>query len=235
MLGALLSGAFPALLRNVPWPLAAALLPLSALVRLFEDLKAVLAELPPALLLVVAAGAAFVETFFPPLPSETILVASAFAASRTALHPGLLALAAAAGAVTSLYLLYLCGRGPFRDRMRGWIGRRFRGADRTAETFYANWGYGTLFVSRFLPGIRGPITFLAGVYGLRPGPVAVALAAGCLLWYGLVIAIGWRAGRTWDGTPGGLVGVGLLVGAGLVVLWALGLLAARLLARSSRR
>jgi membrane-associated protein len=203
--------------------------------RLVEDLRLFLGELPPPLLLVVAFGAAFVETFFPPLPSETILVATAFAASRTALHPALLAAAAAIGAFLSLFLLYLGGRGPLRHRMRGWIGRRFAKVDERADAFFRRFGHGTLLVSRFLPGVRGPITFLAGVYGLRPRPVALALAAGCLLWYGLVIGLGWRAGRTWDGTPGGLVGAGLAIGAGLVVLWAAGLVVARLLARGPRR
>jgi membrane-associated protein len=211
------------------------LLPLSALARLFDDLRAVLAELPPPLLVAVAFGAAFLETFFPPLPSETILIATAFAGSRTALPPALLVVAAAGGAFLSLFLLYLSGRGPFRERMRRWAGGRFAGFDRKADHFFRHWGHGTLLVSRFLPGIRGPIAFFAGVYGLRPGPAALALGAGCLLWYALVIGLGWRAGQSWDGTPGGLVGMGLLVGAGLVVLWGLGVLVARLLARTSRR
>jgi len=191
-------------------------------------------RLSEPLLLLVAALAGVIETVFPPFPSEGLLLLVAFTAARKGMSPVLLVAVATLGSFVSLYGLYLLGRGPLRDR----VGRRVRRWSRSLsdgmDRFFRAHGIVTVLLSRFLPAVRGPVTFLAGVYGLKRLPTAIALFAGCAAWNLIVILIGGRAGAAWDGTSGGLVRVGFLTAGAVALLWGLGLLIRSLLARGPR-
>lgn len=163
------------------------------------------------------------------------MIALAFAGARQELHPLWLIGTGTVGSYLSLYLLYLAGRGPLRDRVRRWVNRGPGSLDRKIGGFYERWGYLVLLASRFLTGIRGPLTFLAGVYGLTPGRTALALLPACLAWNALVVAVGYGAGRYWDGTAGGLALVGLGLALSLVVVWLVGFGLIRLFSRPRTR
>jgi membrane protein DedA with SNARE-associated domain len=181
------------------------------------------ATLPPLPLLFLAFAAGVIETVFPPFPSDSLLIALSFTAARGTTHPAALALAAALGSFLSLYVLYLGGRGRLRGTVRRWIDRLRLGTDARLADWFDRWGYLTILVSRFLPGVRAPITFLAGTYGLKPAPMAAALAASCLLWNSAVVLVGWIAGRQWDGSATGLGWMALGIGAWVIAAWLGGL------------
>jgi membrane protein DedA with SNARE-associated domain len=194
-----------------------------------------MAAASPAGVVAVAGLTGVVEAVFPPFPSEAVLMLAAFTAARRGLHPPIVIAAAALGSAASLYVLYLAGRGPLRGFVRGRLRKWSAPADDQVDRFFARWGYGALFVSRFLPAVRGPLTFLAGTYGLKPAPAAAVLLIGCVIWNTLVVLIGWRAGERWDGSGSGLLGAGLLLALATAGLWGLGLLVRWGMERGARR
>jgi membrane protein DedA with SNARE-associated domain len=48
------------------------------------------------------------------------------------------------------------------------------------------------------------------------------LLTGCLIWNTLVVFLGYRTGRGWDGSTGGLVWAGAGLAGATLLLWALG-------------
>jgi membrane protein DedA with SNARE-associated domain len=201
---------------------------------LLGEIQRLLNTAPPGGVLLLALLSGFIETIFPPFPSEGVLLLASFAGARRNIEPWQLIVVSALGSFVSLYGLYALGKGPLqkavRHRLERWIGR----AEATVRTFFDRWGYGAVLVSRFLPAIRGPLTFLAGVYHLKPLPVAAALLLGCLIWNSIVILFGYHTGSRWDGTTGGLVWAGLALAGATVILWVLGTLAYRFLSRRRR-
>lgn len=198
---------------------------------LIQTLPEAAAALPPPLLLAAAFASGLIETIFPPFPSEGVLVAVAFTAAHTGSSPIPVALAAALGSFTSLYGLYLLGRSQLQAAIRRWLTRLHADADTWTRDYYGRWGYLTVLISRFLPGIRGPITLLAGIYGLKRAPTAMVLLVGCMIWNAIIVMIGAEAGRQWDGSSGGLAWIGMGVAGCLVGLWLVGLMLARRIRR----
>jgi membrane protein DedA with SNARE-associated domain len=201
---------------------------------LLHALTAWAAGLPPLPLLLLAFAAGVIETIFPPFPSDSLLIALSFTAARGTTHPAALALSAALGSFLSLYLLYLGGRGRASGSVRRWIDRLHLGTDARLAGWFERWGYLTILVSRFLPGVRAPITFLAGTYGLKPTPMAASLAVSCLLWNAAVVTVGWFAGRNWDGTFAGLGTIVLVILVWIVVAWLAGVWVVRRGSAASR-
>jgi membrane protein DedA with SNARE-associated domain len=163
-----------------------------------------------------------------------VIIVAAFAAARQGIPPYSLVLAAGLGSFASLYLLYLSAAGPFRRAAARFIRSLSARTDDLVRGFYDRWGYGVILVSRFLPAVRGPLTFLGGVYGLKPLPVALLLLPACLIWNALVVLLGYRAGERWDGSLRGLTLAGISLAASLAGLWILGLLLRYLMERLSK-
>lgn len=195
--------------------------------KLFQAILEAADSASPPLLLLAAFASGLIETVFPPFPSEGVLIAVAFAAARNGSSPIPVALAAALGSFTSLYGLYLLGRSHLQADIRKWLTRLHSDADVWTRNYYQRWGYLTVLISRFLPGIRGPITLLAGIYGLKRWPMAMVLLTGCLVWNAIIVTIGAEAGRRWDGSSGGLVWIGVGVAGCLLGLWLVGVVLTR--------
>lgn len=185
---------------------------------LLQSLARLLDTADPAVLLLVALGVTLLEPVFPPLPSETILQLCAFSGARVGLSPVHLTAAGSVGSFVSLYGLYRLGRGALSAPILRFVGRRLPRLGERAADLFARYGYGILFLGRFLPGMRGPLCALAGVYGLRHGGTVVILAVTSVFWNALVIGVGFAAGRLWDGSPATLARGGLLLGAAMILL-----------------
>lgn len=165
----------------------------------------------PWTLIGIASSAAALESIFPPVPSETIIVLCAFAAARVGLNPVELFAAATAASVLSLYALFLVGRSPFGGRVRAFLARRAPRADALASRLFERYGALLLVLSRFIPGSRGLVACLVGSYGLGRRRAAVLIVASSLVWYAFYVGIGYCAGHLWDGALHSLPGIAFSV------------------------
>ena len=173
---------------------------------------------------------AVVDGFFPPVPSETVLVAAAaVAASTGGPDLALLGVVAAAGAVAGDNIAFAIGRrtGPTRF---AWMRRpRVAEAFAWAGTALERRGAGLILGARFIPVGRVAVNLSAGALRYPWRRFALLTVAAGLCWSAYSIAIGLLAGAWLKDQP--------LLSAvfGIVLALTIGLVVDRVVARRTRR
>lgn len=155
-----------------------------------------------------------IDGFFPPVPSESAVIALA-ALPASSGGPGiwLIGAVAAVGAFTGDQVAYSLGR---RVPVRGLRVMRSRQAQKAvawAEETLARRGAACIVTGRFVPGGRVAVNMSAGAVGYPRARFSALAAVASLVWAAFSTALGVGAGRVLaDHHP--LVGaaVGVLVG-----------------------
>lgn len=192
-----------------------------------EPLVGWLITLPPATLLWAMALLALAENVFPPIPADVLIALGAFLAARVGASPWPTFFAVLGGNVVGAMTMYAVGRRFGAD----WTERRFHlrhraGADAALSSWYARYGLASLFLGRFIPGVRAIVPPFAGALRAPVTATATAIVVASGLWYGLVTIISYRAGTNWEqlvrvvgrlGTTSALVAGGLV--AAVASLW----------------
>lgn len=171
-------------------------------------------------LLVVLFVVTVVDGFFPPVPSETVLVAAA-AVSVSDGGTGLaaLGLVAALGATVGDNIAFLLGRRIGVSRWR-WMRRpRVAAAFAHAERALDERGAALILGARYIPVGRVAVNMSAGAFGYpwrRFLPLSVLAGLG---WSALSLGIGLLAGKWVEDQPlvGALIGVAVAVALGVVI------------------
>jgi membrane protein DedA with SNARE-associated domain len=172
---------------------------------------------------VVFAGV-FLENMGLPVPGETTLLAGAALAHFGSLSFRWVVVTAIAGATLGDNLGFLIGRRGGRTiaERHGW--RFGLTPTRLAELdrFFARHGPKTVFVARFITGLRVVGALLAGASGMRWQTFLVYNASGAVVWCTAVAAAGYALGQSWDLLEtwiGRTSLIGLAIVAALVVVW----------------
>lgn len=135
-----------------------------------------------------------------PIPGETMVLAGAVLAHLGGLSFPLVILAAVAGGLTGDNLGFLIGRLGGRrlaeryGRPLGLTKERLEGFDR----FFARHGARTVFVARFVTGLRVIAAILAGGSGMAWLRFAAFNAAGVVTWSVAVASAGYLLGESWE-------------------------------------
>jgi membrane protein DedA with SNARE-associated domain len=195
-----------------------------------------LSHAPLALLYLIMALFAAVENVFPPIPADTVVALGSWLAARGQGSPVWAFLSVWIGNVAGAAAMYFVGR----RHGTGWIERRFpKIADEKSENrfreLHRKYGVASLFLSRFIPGVRALVPPFAGALRLPAvsSLASVALASG--IWYGLVSYLAFRAGAAdWNALTGRISSVGRWIAVGAGVVLAAGALAWWLRQRRSR-
>ena len=173
--------------------------------------------------------AVLLESAGVPMPGETSVLVAAFLASP------------AGGARFHLgwVIALTCAAAILGDNLGYWVGRRFgrpwlqRGRSvlfltperfRKAEDYFRRYGAGTVFVSRFVAGLRVVAGPAAGAAGMHWPRFLLANAAGGLAWAVTVGLLGYFLGRSWELLHhwlrwGSWIAVAALAVIGLVYVW----------------
>jgi len=163
---------------------------------------------------------ALIDGFFPPIPSETLLVAAAAVAASTG-RPDvvLLGVVATAGAAVGDNLAFALGRATGTSRF-DWMRRpRVARALSRAGSALERRGAGVILGARFIPVGRVAVNLSAGALAYpwrRFAPLSVAAG---LCWAAYSIAVGLLAGAWLKEQPllSAVLGVVLALGIGLLV------------------
>lgn len=166
---------------------------------MLEQLVERLSQLPLSVLYPTLGLLAAIENVFPPLPTDAIVAFGSFLAARgrgspwaTFLITWLSNLAGAAG-------MYLVGRhyghGIFNRALLRWGGPE---AEHRLALMYNRYGVPSLFLSRFLPGIRALVPVFGGAARLPFFPVMATIALASGLWYGFIAFVAYRAAQDWE-------------------------------------
>lgn len=180
---------------------------------------------------------ATIDGFFPPFPSESIVIAlAALSMSGGSPNLALILLAAAAGAFTGDQIAYTIGsridvrglrvlRGPRGQRTLDW-----------AEQALTHRGPSFIFAARYIPVGRVAVNMTAGALGYPRRRFVGLTAAAAVSWACYSAAIGVGAGAWYRGNPLTAIAVGVAGGVviGLAVDWSLGRLQRRKEQRTGR-
>ncbi len=167
---------------------------------------------------------AAIDGFFPPIPSETVVIAlSSLAISQGVPNIALVALAGAAGAFTGDQIAYMIGSHVDVRNLRLFRTGRGRRALDWAEHALENRGSSFILAARYIPIGRVAVNMTAGALGYPRRRFVGLTALAAITWaaYGTVIGAGagvWLADHSLLGVVVG-VAVGTLVG--LAIDWVL--------------
>jgi membrane-associated protein len=168
---------------------------------------------------------ATIDGFFPPMPSESAVIALAAVAMSTG-APNLWVVAgvAALGAFTGDQIAYAIGRRVQVRRTRLLRGRRAQRAVDWAEYALANRGASFIIGARYIPIGRVAVNMTAGALGFPRARFVGLTAIAAVSWAIYSTAIGIGAGAWLQGRPVVAVLVGVVAGTviGLGVDWVLG-------------
>jgi membrane protein DedA with SNARE-associated domain len=158
-----------------------------------------------------------VDGFFPPVPSESVLVALAAVGVATGLpNPWLILVVAAFGSFLGDNIAFLIGRGVGLDRFRWARGPRVSALREKARGALERTPTVAILTARFVPVGRVVVNILAGASGFSRRRRFVALTAvSGVAWAAYSILIGIVAGAWIRDNP--LLGIGIAVGIALVV------------------
>lgn len=137
-----------------------------------------------------------IESFGPPLPGETIIIAASIYAGAGSLNIWLVALVAFAAAVIGDNIGYLIGRKgghALVERYGKYIGATPERYGK-AEDFFKRHGSWIVIVARFIEGLRQLNGIIAGTAEMPWRKFAAAQALGAAIWVGTWTAVGYNAG-----------------------------------------
>ena len=146
----------------------------------------------------------FLETVFPPIPSEVIMPVAGVAAANGRMHYGLVVVAGTSGAMLGNILWYLVARAlgvhrlePFIRRHGRWLTISWADVQR-AEGWFRKNGVFFVFLGRLLPTVRSLVSVPAGLLRMRFKSFVVASTLGTAGWTALLAGAGYKLGENVD-------------------------------------
>ena len=145
----------------------------------------------------------FLETVFPPIPSEIIMSIAGVAAGQGKLDYGLVVAAGTAGAMLGNILWYLGARAlgiqrlePVVRRWGRWITMSWAEVKR-AERWFDQHGTFFVFLGRLLPTVRSLVSIPAGLLKMSFRRFLIASTLGTAGWTALLAGAGYKLGENY--------------------------------------
>jgi len=140
----------------------------------------------------------FLETLFPPIPSEVIMPVAGVAAAQGRLSFVLAVLSGTAGAMLGNIVWYLAARAlghdrlkPFIQRHGKWLTINWKDVQR-AHDWFDRHGVALVMVGRLIPTVRSVISIPAGLLDMRFRNFIIASTIGTALWTTLLAGAGFK-------------------------------------------
>lgn len=143
----------------------------------------------------------FLETVFPPIPSEVIMPVAGLSAARGKMDIVGVIASGTAGAMLGNYFWYLAARVIGIERFRPFIERwgRYLTLDwaeiQRAEKLFGRQGWAIVFFGRMLPTLRSLISIPAGLLHMRLSTFVIWSTIGTFGWTALLALAGYSLGR----------------------------------------
>ena len=140
----------------------------------------------------------FLETIFPPIPSEVIMPVAGVASAQGKLDFALVVLAGTTGAMLGNTVWYLAARAlgverlrPFIRKHGKWLTLNWKDVQR-AEGWFAEHGSAFVFLARMLPTVRSLVSIPAGLLKMRFRNFLIASTLGTAGWTALLATAGYK-------------------------------------------
>ncbi len=148
--------------------------------------------------------AMFAENVFPPIPSEVIMPAAGFAASKGDLSLFLAILAGTLGAVLGALPLYYLGRVFDEERLVKFTEKYGKyvfiksNEVKSANEWFDKHGKKAVFFGRMVPGIRSLISIPAGMNNMPMLSFLLLTALGSSIWAAILTIAGFYLGENYE-------------------------------------
>ncbi len=140
----------------------------------------------------------FVETIFPPIPSEVIMPVAGIAAARGEMTLWGVIASGTAGAMLGNTVWYLAARAlgiirfkPFIERYGRWLTMDWHEVER-AEGWFRHNGTFFVFLGRMLPTVRSLVSVPAGLLKMRFRTFFIASTVGTMGWTSMLAFAGYK-------------------------------------------
>lgn len=143
----------------------------------------------------------FLETVFPPIPSEVVLPLAGFLSTRGSLTLWLVVLAATVGSLLGALALYALGAGLGLERSIRLLSRLPLVDEEdllAASSWFHRHGSSSVFFGRLVPGVRSLVSLPAGADRMPLWRFSVLTTLGSLLWNSLLVGAGAALGSRWQ-------------------------------------
>jgi len=145
----------------------------------------------------------FLETIFPPIPSEVIMPVAGVAAGQGKMNFAAVVACGTAGAMLGNITWYLAARAlgidrlhPFIDKYGHWLTITWPEVKR-AENWFRDHGTFFVFVGRMLPTVRSLVSVPAGLLKMRFKTFFIASTIGTAGWTALLAGAGFKLGENY--------------------------------------
>lgn len=168
----------------------------------------------------------FMETVFPPIPSEVVMPVAGFLAAEGRLSLAGAIAAGTAGSLAGAYAWFAVARRIGAERLKRWATRRGRWLTIAPDDidavcrWFTRHGPVAVMAGRLVPAVRSLISIPAGIAGMESRTFLTWSALGAALWTGLLAAIGYFLGNRYEGVARYIGLFSNVVIAGAVVLYA---------------
>jgi len=140
----------------------------------------------------------FLETIFPPIPSEVIMPVAGVAAAKGQMALAGVIASGTAGAMLGNIVWYLAARAlgivrfkPIIDRWGRWITMDWQEVQRAERWFLANGAF-FVFLGRMLPTVRSLVSVPAGLLRMRFRTFFIASTIGTAGWTAMLATAGFK-------------------------------------------
>ena len=140
----------------------------------------------------------FLETIFPPIPSEVIMPVAGVAAAKGQMALSGVIASGTAGAMLGNTVWYLAARAlgiirlrPIIDRHGRWLTMNWREVER-AERWFRDYGTFFVFLGRMLPTVRSLVSVPAGLLKMRFRNFLIASTVGTAGWTTMLAYAGFK-------------------------------------------
>ena len=168
----------------------------------------------------------FLETVFPPIPSEVIMPVAGVAAGQGKLAIGPVIAAGTAGAMLGNLFWYLAARAlgiirlrPFIDRWGRWLTLSWPEVER-AERWFGTKGTMFVMLGRLVPTLRSLVSIPAGLLKMRFSRFFIASTIGTALWTAFLAIAGQKLGEHYQAIDQVLGPVSTIITIALMLVYA---------------
>jgi membrane protein DedA with SNARE-associated domain len=140
----------------------------------------------------------FLETIFPPIPSEVIMPVAGMAAAEGKMSFPLVVASGTAGAMLGNIVWYLAARALGHDRLRPfiqrhgkWLTMNWKDVERVHHWFDDH-GIALVMLGRLVPTIRSIISIPAGLLDMRFRNFVIASTIGTAVWTAILTGAGYK-------------------------------------------
>ncbi|MCL6682978.1 DedA family protein [Sphingomonas alba] len=145
----------------------------------------------------------FLETIFPPIPSEVIMPVAGVAAGQGKLSYALVVLSGTSGAMLGNIVWYLAARAlgldrlhPFIDKWGRWLTITWPEVQR-ADRWFRSHGLPFVLLGRLVPTVRSLVSVPAGLLHMQFRRFLVASILGTGAWTALLALAGFKMGENY--------------------------------------